>query len=78
MKHFVLKPTRQILIIQKNVKEVFELDRIEDWKAFFQKYPELEEPQLVDLESEASITEEGSILKCFLLFDCLFIPHFFH
>ncbi|VDD87846.1 unnamed protein product [Enterobius vermicularis] len=51
--------SKAVELLIKLAFEVFELDRIEDWKAFFQKYPELEEPQLVDLESEASITEEG-------------------
>lgn len=51
----LMSKTVELLI--KNAYDIFDMDRSEDWREFFRTYPDIEEPQAVDPETEACIGE---------------------
>ncbi|KAK0395410.1 hypothetical protein QR680_001267 [Steinernema hermaphroditum] len=53
--------TRTVEFIIKNAYDIFATERISDFRSFFEKYPENEQPEAVDAETEAHIEEEAEI-----------------
>lgn len=48
------------------LKEIFGVDRADDWQRFFQKHVEIEEPLLADAEMEARLEQSDGSLFYFL------------
>uniref|UniRef100_A0A914E991 Uncharacterized protein n=1 Tax=Acrobeloides nanus TaxID=290746 RepID=A0A914E991_9BILA len=53
--------TRIVELLIKHAFEIFCVDKMEDWKEFFQKYPDLAEPKILDEKSEAQIARQVNI-----------------
>uniref|UniRef100_A0A914ZQJ2 Rho GTPase-activating protein 29 n=2 Tax=Parascaris univalens TaxID=6257 RepID=A0A914ZQJ2_PARUN len=61
--------SKAVELLIKNAFEVFDVDRAEDWRIFFQNYPDIEEPATVDPEIEAHIGEGEGLEEDDLLDD---------
>ncbi|KHN81756.1 Rho GTPase-activating protein 29 [Toxocara canis] len=61
--------SKAVELLIKNAFEVFNIDRAEDWRVFFQNYPDIEEPPAVDPEIEAHIGESEGLEEDDLLDD---------